>query len=208
MAISVGVNGNIKGRGDVYDQWTAIQSKFESVDIFGIANDAYIRFDESSYPLNPSAQSSGVTENQYAPQISFNAAFNNKDIPPEGFDFFNRTVSFSPSIRNIKPIPLFDQNGTYDIVDSLFDSRARINVNIDGGAKPNQSAENLSEIMKSEANFLLQKYGKTSELKLEKYNLSTGTVGNYSLAATWSFDTSNKVIQGSNYDMVNTLKLK
>jgi hypothetical protein len=207
--ITVSVDGNIRARGDIRARYDKISSIYDNIDIFGYAKNAYISYlgGTPSYPLNPKSESNGVTKDEFTPVISFNATYTNKEIPPEGFESFNRNISVKPSLRSIKPVPLFDQNGTYDIIDLLFDRRARVSVDLNGTASPGTSVD-LTNTMKQEGNLLLQTYGRTNDYKLESYNISTGNLGEYSLNATWSFEAANKVFDGTNYDEVNTLKIK
>jgi len=207
--ITVGINGNIRAKGDIRGRYSKMLEVYSGVNIFGEANNAYINYlnNNVSYPLNPNAQSSGVTRDQYTPAVSFQASFDNKEIPPSGFDSFQRNVSIKPSLRPLKPIALPDQNGTYDIIDLLFDKRASLNISLNGEGKANENADNLTQTMKNEGNLLLQTYGRTNDLKLESYSFSTGNGQNYNLNASWSFEAANKVFGGS-YDQINTLKIK
>jgi hypothetical protein len=208
--ITVSVDGNIRARGDIRGRYAKISNIYDNLDIFGYAKDAYISYlgGTPSYPLNPNPESEGVTKDEFTPVISFSATYTNKEIPPDGFESFTRNVSVKPSLRSIKPVPLFDQNGTYDIIDLLFDKRARLSIDLNGTASPNETAANLTNTLKQEGNLLLQTYGRTDSFKLESYNISKGNLGEYSLNATWSFEAANRVYDGTNYDEVNTLKIK
>ena len=208
--INVGINGRFRSRGDIRSRYSNMLAQYSETNIFGLANDAYVNYlgGNVSYPLNPRADSSGVTRDPFTPSVSFQANFTNKEIPPNGFESFTRDITIKPSLRSVKPVALFDQNGTYNIIDLLFDRRSRVSINLNGTASPDETSENLTATMKSEGNLLLQNYGNSNSLKLESYNLSTGNLGDYSLSATWSFEVSNKIFNGTNYDQVNTLKIK
>ena len=208
--ISVTVDGNITARGDIRDRYSKILDIYDGLNIFNYASNAYVEFfgGTPTYPLNPKEESKGVVRNPFAPSLSFNATYTNKEIPPNGFESFQRNASIIPSLRPLKPVPLFDQAGTYDIIDLLFDRRAKLSVSLNGVASPSENSATLTSTMRSEANLMLQTYGTSDSFKLESYNISTGNLGEYNLNATWSFEAANKVYDGVNYDSVNTLKIK
>ncbi len=207
--ITVSVNGNIQGKGDIKERYENIVNAYQNFNIFGAAENAYIDFFNGNpeYPLNPNFESSGVMKDKFTPSISFNASFNNKDIPPSGFNTFEKNISITPSIRSIKAIPVFDQDGEYDIIDLLSDRRAVLEINIDAeaGEISNDDAVNT---LKLEGSYLLQKYGRVEKFKLENYSIETGNSKNYSLQATWSFETPYKLIAPPNYSGVNELRIK
>lgn len=208
--ISVDVNGNIVGKGDIKSRYENIESAYSQFNIFGAAQNAYVNFLDGNviFPLNPQFESSGVTKDKFTPSISFSASFNNKEIPPSGFNSFEKTISFTPSMRQLKAIPLFDRDGDYDIIDLLFDTRASIAINIDAEANQDINSYQASQTLKDAGDFMLQKYGRLEKLKLEDYSITSGNLNKYSLNATWTFETPHKLISPPNYSGINTFRVK
>ena len=208
--ISVSLNGNIRSRGDIKNQWQKIQERYSGFDSYSFANTAYLDFNNGNpkYPLNPVVQTSGVTRNKFEPSISFSINFDNRQILPSGFISFDKNISIKPSLRAIKEIPIFDLDGDYDIIDLLFDKRASLNIRVDAESDGTMSSQQVEQSIKNEVNSLVGFYGVFNELKLSNYSLTSGNTNQYSLNGDWTFDTQLKVTSGQNYAEIENLKIK
>lgn len=111
-ATVINVNGNVIGRGEMSKRWSDIQSHFATqVDLYALAQSGYY-WNGGAYSVNPQIVSSGSTYDQYRGTISFQAVYDDRETPPANFKDFDYTISFKPSIRQVRATSLFGYTPT------------------------------------------------------------------------------------------------
>lgn len=131
--ITVNFNGSIKGRGDLKNRWDKVSGYYSTFNPYPYGVSGYMSFGGTGI-LNPNPTESGVTFNKFAGEIVSTATWSDKEIPPSGFEDFNYTLSYSPSIQAVKAIPLPKIcDKAYYVVDLGYCNRSQFS--IEGDAK-------------------------------------------------------------------------
>jgi hypothetical protein len=201
--ITVGFDGQIKGRGNAKERWQNVQGFYSGLNPYEYAVQAYNDF-SGAYELNLEPISSGVTYNKFNSQIDVSATWNDSDTP-DGFTDFNYTLNYTPSLQKVSSTPLIDAcNKEYYVVDLGFASRASFSIdgngNIDCSNKPSLAVASVKQL----ANQYFGSECPKIRAVLEENNISTG-INSISFRFGWSAESPNKL--SNNYSSVENLKL-
>lgn len=213
--ISVGVDGTIGARGDIFTRWARVSGYYNTLNLFSYASTAYTNFVGGGYPyaLNPFALSSGVTFNQFIGEIKVNGLWDNRPNPVLGFATLDYTLNFTPALEKVVTHALAtNSNGAicsalYYTVDLGYKNRCIFGMNGNGkvvcGTNINTAITNL----KTFANTQFTNYCPNTRPYLEVNNITTG-FNTVNFTFTWSAESSNNVVQPqSNYTNINQLSL-
>lgn len=182
-------NGIIQARSTLKNRWARVSGHYATLDVFSIVNSGFNAYN-LAYPLNPRYLSSGVTYNQFNSTIGINCSFDNRTIPPSGFDFFDLNISISPSIRQYDSSPLIENsNSGWWVNDLGMNRRESIqiqgNAQISEGVSQSQGVTNLKNIINPIKNYYLSGSRKLLEQnQLSLGNLNKSGLINYSYAWT------------------------
>lgn len=208
----VSVDGRIfSQRGTLKDRWNKVQAEFSGLNIFNIANKAYVEAGYSNIALNPVANSSGVTRNSFAAEISFRANFDNRDAVDPLFERLDYETSVEPAFFKFSSIPLaknesFNFNGGYDVLDLGYFNRGAITLNGQAIKKQNSSFEACINVIKNIANNeFIGFVGSKPKTFVTQNSITTGTPNSISFSFSWSFDGSPINSQGSPETIVSLM---
>lgn len=123
---TVSIEGVISARNSQKVRWDRVLDYYASLNVFNIAQDFYIN---KGYPyqLVKLPESYTVNENKIEGTISINASYSDKIQPPAGFDDGDYSISITPSIKQIIPVPVLC--GKYYLIDIGALKRSSISVN-------------------------------------------------------------------------------
>lgn len=208
--INVKVDGQILHRGNNTDKWDDMLAFLPTIDLFDIADSGYQDFGGSG-SLNAAPRSSGVSFNRFGGEIRLNAEFDDKAIPVSGFEDFNYSLEYLPSLQKLTVKPLLaTAAGTlygeeYYVCDLGYRNRCEFSVKGNGviacGYTVSQGVQNV----KNFANSLFSGHCPTSKALLETNNITTG-INSINFDFRWSADSANNVvIPRTNYKNIDSL---
>jgi len=143
---SVSINGTIKGRGSLKTRWDKVQAHYAGL---GIDNMAQSFYNQKGYPygLVTIPIQYNVELNPFAGEITITAVYNDRELPPAGYNDYSYTIEVIPRLYQKNPIAALD--GGYIIQDLSSPKRAQ--VSIKGEANSNSLNPNaLKDKMSSE----------------------------------------------------------
>lgn len=148
----ISLDGTITSRGSQKVMWQRVMDYYNNLNIFNIVQDFYIG---KGYPyqLVKLPTSYTATENEFDGTISINASYSDKIQPPNGFDDADYTISITPSVNQIIPVPVLC--GKYYLID--IKSLKRANISVDGNLKSLSSSAKVEDT-RNFANVLLLNY--------------------------------------------------
>lgn len=137
---------SVEVKADVYSKeaynsskWQDVLAVANQINLLSIANVEFTKYIStllptvsylSAFPLNPVPVSTSRTDNQFATFVGLAATYNNRTSPPAGFDVFDYSMNFTPSIHQYKATPELDGLGQYYIFDFSDKTRASFNLEI------------------------------------------------------------------------------
>jgi|TARA_B110000908_G_C10267873_1_gene466482 hypothetical protein len=210
--VSVSVGGSVTSSADKSIRSGLIQSAFEEIDIFDIANGEFNAFFGGNAPKSLSnrvtADSFSRDSDTYA--INFDQSFDNKDAPEE--DFFKEvktSLSFTPSKISIASSPLPGKGGEYDTIDLEIKNRAYLDISLDAILETgsSQSMDQLVSSLKDKSNDMLSEYGQLRSLNLEGVSIGTGDPLSITLNSRYSFESNNNLFTDTNYSLINDFRV-
>lgn len=208
--ITASIQGNIISRGgDRKIKLAKSLSYLPQVNLYELTNELYAVFADNPNrePLNPFPVSSGISINEILGTVGLSAAFNCRQQQP-GLEYFNYSMSFSPSVLKFDAKSKLNGNGDYSVIDLSIPSRARLAINGDAKAAEATSAENGLSLVRAKVNNLFAQYGSFNEVVLEEHNVSIKNADDKTIAFSfvWSFN-SVFLVNGAGYSSVNTLRV-
>lgn len=130
--ITASINGNIEGLGRLPEKYDRAYNFYTGLDIYGLVNVAYLEYVGPGYPFSLRGVfiSSGMSNNRFDGTISYNASFDNRELPLNcsGIKFFDISYNKNPAIRAMSPISIPHSVYGLDIVDLGYKTRATITV--------------------------------------------------------------------------------
>jgi hypothetical protein len=206
---TVSVNGSIKSSAPKHLRSGLIESEFNGIDFFNLANGEYNYFykNNPTKGLNstPVGQSFSRDSKNYS--IRFGREFNNKDKPESGIKELKTVLSFRPSIKKVTAFELPEKNGLYDVIDLESTKRASLQISINASPETGVTASESLSILEENSNSLLNRFGRLDSLQLESASNNTGETERMSLSSSYSFISPNTVFLGTNYDTINTFEV-
>lgn len=207
--ISVAVNGQVNGRGDLKDRWEIVQSEFSSLDIYDIASTAFTAY--AGGTLNPNAKAESVTKDLFNGTVSFDYSY--EDSPaPSSSDLmeFNYEINVKPPLRKITASPLIlkaigSTYSKYEVTDIGFDNRGQLSIN--GNSIPQRatsSAAAEAATTSALAGLFATYSNGYKNIYLERYDLNSANSESFNFNSEWTFE-GNGVIAGTNYSTINSL---
>ena len=176
----VGINGTIKGRGDLLNKYSLVENYFNTqLNLFALANESYKESDIShTYPLRNQQLNYSVSKNPFLGEITVSTSYDNKDLIPPGFQYLNYTLAFKPALRQLSsiPLPICPSADDYYTVDLGYANRMQFSVNGQATVCAGTSESSIADI-NNIANDNLIKFGKGSAL-VEKKSITQSNAGN------------------------------
>jgi len=210
--VSVSVGGSITSSADKSIRSGLIQSAFEDINIFDIANGEFNAFFGGNAPKSLSnrvtADSFSRDSDTFA--INFDQSFDNKDAPEE--DFFKEvktSLSFTPSKISIASSALPGKGGKYDTIDLEIKNRAYLDISLNAILETGSSLsmDQLVSSLKVKSNDMLSEYGKLQSLNLEGVSIGTGDPLSITLNSKYSFESNKNLFTAPNYSVVNDFRV-
>lgn len=206
---TVSVNGSITSSAPKHLRSGLIESAFDGIDFFNLANGEYNYFykNNPTKGLNstPVGQSFSRDSKNYS--IRFGRDFNNKDKPEEDIKDLKTVLSFKPSIIKVRAFELPEEGGRYDVINLGSRTRASLSISLDSTPETGVEASQLLNTLQTTSNNLLNSFGKLNSLQLESASKNTGETERMSLSSTYSFESNNTVFVGENYNSVETFEV-
>ena len=180
-------DGNIQGRGDVKTRWARVSGYYTGLNVFTVCNSGYNQYG-LGYPLNPKPQSSGTIWNQYAGEISVNATFDNRQIPPVGFDKLEFNMAYQPAIHKYSSdILIQNANSGYYVTDLGFNRRASLTINGNAQLSLGIAQDAGVAALKTVINNVRAIFTTGTRILLERSSFGMGTAGR---SGAITFDTA------------------
>jgi len=210
--VSVSVGGSVTSSADKSIRSGLIQSAFEDINIFDIANGEFNAFFGGNAPKSLSnrvtADSFSRDSDTFA--INFDQSFDNKDAPEE--DFFKEvktSLSFTPSKISIASSALPGKGGKYDTIDLEIKNRAYLDISLNAILETGSSLsmDQLVSSLKVKSNDMLSEYGKLQSLNLEGVSIGTGDPLSITLNSKYSFESNKNLFTAPNYSVVNDFRV-
>lgn len=216
---TVGIQGTIKGRGDLQTKWTDIENYYNNqLNLFYLASKSYNTFYNNSpvYPLNNTQLSYSVTKNRFVGEISVSTEYDNKDILPPEFKDLNYTIVFDPQIEKIVSHPLVNLGGSsncsgyYYTADLGYTNRAALSIRGQTIGSCTGNATSTLTAIKNLANYQLLNYAPTTKIILDKNSITNSNNNqglNYTFDFKWSMEADYDATV-SPFSFIDTLYLK
>lgn len=214
--ISVSVNGEVNGRGDLNDRWQLVKSGYSGLDIFSIANREYTGYighigNSPSTKLNKNFSSESVSFDSFNGTISFDFTYQDKALSPSpDLLDFNYEVNVVPPLRKIIATPLISSyeegESKYEITDMGFDSLGTISIN--GTSIPQrQISGSIAE--RATKNALLGVFRNFNtgmkNIHLEQFDIGMSNDESFRFSSRTVFDHERKFIKEPNYARLDFL---
>lgn len=210
--ISIRVDGDIEHRGQHSARWDELMDFYKTIDLKYYAGNAYTGFGGLG-TFRSTPISSGVKFNKLNSSISLYAEFDDKVMPVNGFDSFNYSYDFKPSLQNVTSKPLLAyKNGAlfgneYYVCDLGYKNRCEFSLKGDAVLSCGKTMLQAEQDVRDFANSTFSSLCPSKKALLEESNITTGQ-SSLSFSFTWSAESAgNVVVPRSNYKNVNTLRL-
>lgn len=209
--ISVSIDGEINGRGDLANKWNRVKQSYSTFRPYAIASEEFTNYAGTGSYLDSNSTSESVTYDQYNGTISFNFSYQDKIASQnDNLLSFDYTISTNPPLRKIIQTPLILKTGTqtiskYEITDVGFDNRGVLNIAGTAIPKRSVSGVNSVEAVKTTLRKLFtDNTSGYSDLYLENYSIGQKNNEDVDFNCQWSY-AGNGVISGENYSVINSL---
>lgn len=214
---NVSIQGVIKSRGDLNTRWAEVESFYNHLNLFNLANQSYLNFYNNFpiYPLNNIQQSYSVTKNKFLGEISVSTDYNNKDIIPIEFKDLDYTLLFVPQINKIVSQPLVNLgsgpcSGMYYVSNLGYTNRANFGIR---GSVIGSCTGNSNSVLQGMYNFANNKlltHAPVTKIILEKDEVTSSNNGiglDYDFFFQWSMEANQNAIVNP-FSFVDNLSLK
>jgi hypothetical protein len=210
--ISVSVDGQINGRGDLANRWERVKDYYQSFNPYAIALQEFnVYVNNVGVELDSNPVSESVTYDPFNGTIGFNFSYQDKSPSPnEDLLSFDYSLSITPPIRKITAIPLIEKANNviyskYEVTDVGFDKRGIMSIN--GEAVPKRDISTLQALEATKdairAAFITFSSG-FQNINLDRYSLTASNTQSINFSMEWSFE-STGAITSSNYSQINSL---
>jgi len=171
---NVTIEGKIVGRGSQKERWERVFNFYNTtLNVFNLVANFYT-FRGLPYTLNPNPISVQTTFDKFVGEINVSATYNNRPLPPAGFQEWDYTITIEPSTNIISYLPNLCQD--YIVMDLRATKRAL--ASIDGEALALSNTD-LSATVRNDANALLTPFlvGSNIILKADNVEMSLAEQG-------------------------------
>lgn len=176
--ISAAIDGNIISIEPIETRWARMQQFAAQIDLYSIVIPYYFQFVARVAPymsgiqLNPNPVSKRRSESQFQAQLGLGATFTNAPVPPVGLKEFNYSIGVIPALRKYVANPILNGEGTYDIRDLGYNTRAICNLDLQGLADDTHTQDDCAAVLKQQAFRLQNRYLSGSKRHLREQTIA------------------------------------
>lgn len=208
--ISVSVNGEINGRGDLKNRYDRVKEAYALFSPYIVASQELVNYAGSGALLDKTAQTESVTYDPFNGSVSFDFSYQEKiSTPNNDLLNFDYEVTVQPPLRKMNSFPLMSKTeetySKYEVFDMGFDSRGKLTIN--GAAIPVRGVNGTTAINATESAIrgVYNDYSyNLSKVYLDTYSIGQNNAETINFNASWSFS-GDGAIQGTNYSTIASL---
>lgn len=166
---TITINGTLTARGPQKDKKIKLESAYNNLNLFNMANSFFVKNAESKTSnLNSNPINSNITYNQYEETVtsmSFSTQFSNQFEEIPGFIRFQYNLTAKPSINAYNPVQFL--NGNNGVFDLNFYKRGSISINGSAIAISNSLKDVVRNRALNKLNNLRSSLGASQEVETE-----------------------------------------
>jgi hypothetical protein len=150
---TITIEGRIVGRGSQKERWERVFNYYNTtLNIFNLVNNFYTSR-SLPYTLNPHPLNIQSTFDKFIGEITVSATYDNRPLPPAGFQEWDYTVTVEPSLNLYSYLPNLCQD--YIVIDLRAARRAVVSLEGEALALSNTD---MSATVRNDANALLMPF--------------------------------------------------
>ncbi len=173
FAVQSGYNQNNK--------WVELASYAQQINLFTVIQSEYTNFivntlglSYADYPLISIPTSTSRTDDYYNFRISLNATYRSSPVLlPPNFQKFDYTLQFTPALEQYKEFPCLDGQGTYQLFDLGYKTRAQMAIQVSAEGTDGLTNDAVLSNLKQQINTISAQVFPGSRKILDSQQLTT-----------------------------------